>query len=291
MLSTTGLTARTSDDQKPARAVDRKDHDVLRTAILTSTRAEIGAITSLGRLVKISMFNLPTLPPTQEAPSLVGGIEITEIADLEKRETVIALVSLDPEAPTVVLGTKQGVVKRVNKADFAKTDAWDVIALKDGDEVVGASTVSEDGQLVFLTSDGLLLRYSASLVRPQGRTAAGVAGVKLGAGQRVVFFGAVMDLDAAVVATIAGSAGALPGTETGTAKVTSLEVFPAKGRATGGVRAHRFLKGQDTLVLGWVGPSPAHACSAGGHAIALPEVDTRRDGSGSPLSAPVAAIG
>lgn len=291
ILSATGLVARTSDETEPARATDRKDHDVLRSVIKTSARAEIGAVTSMGRLVKVSMLNLPALPPTQDAPSLVGGIEIHEAAELEKNETVLALVSLTEDAPTLALGTKQGVVKRVNKADFAKTDSWEVITLKDGDEVVGASPVADEGQLVFVTSDALLLHYAAALVRPQGRTAGGMAGVKLGAGQEVRFFGALADIDQAVVTTIAGSSTALPGTQAGSAKVTSLEVFPAKGRATGGVRAHRFLKGQDTLVQGWVGPAPVHACTETGKPVNLPEVDDRRDGSGTPLKTAVARLG
>ncbi|XBH23091.1 DNA topoisomerase (ATP-hydrolyzing) [Jonesiaceae bacterium BS-20] len=291
MLSATGLVARTSDDLEPARVDGRKDQDVLRSVVKTSARAEIGLITSTGRLVKISMLNLPALPPTQDAPSLVGGIEIHEIAELEPHETVLALVSLAEDAPTLALGTKLGVVKRVNKADVAKTEDWEVISLKEGDEVVGAAPVSDDGQLVFLTSEALLLHFPAALVRPQGRAAGGMAGIKLGAGQQVRFFGVVQDLETATVVTIAGHSAALPGTEAGSGKVTPLTAFPAKGRATAGVRAQRFLKGEDTLTLGWAGLTPAHACTVDGHAIDLPEVDPRRDGSGVPLPAPVFAIG
>ena len=53
----------------------------------------------------------------------------------------------------------------------------------------------------------------------------------------------------AVVLTVAGDSEALPGTENGSAKVTPLEMYPTKGRGTGGVRSQRFLKGQDTLIL------------------------------------------
>ena len=61
----------------------------------------------------------------------------------------------------------------------------------------------------------------------------------------------------AVVVTVAGSAGALPGAAAGSVKVTPLHEFPGKGRATGGVRCHRFLKGEDVLVMAWAGPAPA----------------------------------
>ena len=56
--------------------------------------------------------------------------------------------------------------------------------------------------------------------------------------------------------TVAGASGALPGTQAGSAKVTPFEAYPGKGRATGGVRAHRFLRNEDALLLG-VGRSRA----------------------------------
>jgi DNA gyrase subunit A len=57
-------------------------------------------------------------------------------------------------------------------------------------------------------------------------------------------------------------------------------VYPQKGRATGGVRTHRFLKGETRLMLAWVGSRPAGS-AANGTAVELPEVDPRRDGSGT----------
>jgi DNA gyrase subunit A len=119
-----------------------------------------------------------------------------------------------------------------------------------------------------------------------------MAGVKLAAGDRVLFFGAIQPKDeSAVVVTIAGTTGALPGTAPGTAKVTAFSEYPVKGRATAGVRAHRFLKGEDTLLLAWAGHGPAKASSAAGVARSLPQEHGRRDGSGVPLSQPVDVVG
>ena len=70
--------------------------------------------------------------------------------------------------------------------------------------------------------------------------------------QHVVSFGA-LDPESSVVVTVSGSSTALPGTEPGAVKVTPFSEYPAKGRATGGVRCHRFLKGEDTLVFAWAG--------------------------------------
>ena len=86
-------------------------------------------------------------------------------------------------------------------------------------------------------------------MRPQGRPAGGMAGIRLADGQRAVFFGAVAPGVDAEVVTIAGSSDALPGTEAGAGKVTPYDLYPGKGRGTGGVRCQRFLRGEDTLLL------------------------------------------
>ena len=105
----------------------------------------------------------------------------------------------------------------------------------------------------------------------------------------MVWFGAV-DPDADEVVTVSGSSTSLPGTETGLAKVTPMAEFPAKGRATAGVRAHRFLRGEDTLLIAAIGPAPVVAAASSGSPVDLPTAHGRRDGSGTPLSQPVSAL-
>jgi len=95
----------------------------------------------------------------------------------------------------------------------------------------------------------------------------------------------------AVVVTVAGSAGALPGTRAASVKVTPLHEYPAKGRATGGVRCQRFLKGEDMLVMAWAGPAPAVAATESGAPVQLPDPVGKRDGSGVAPSRQVAVIG
>jgi DNA gyrase subunit A len=291
LLSATGLLARTAEEAGPDRIERRTSHDVLRTAVRTTARGEVGAVTSKGRMIRIAVLDLPALPPTNGAPSLSGGAPVSEVCLLEPGESVLALASLAPDAAPLTLGTTQGVVKRVTADYPGNRDAWDVVALKPGDSVVGAGAATDDDELVFVTSDAQLLHFPAAVVRPQGRAAGGMAGIKLGAGVEAIAFGVVTDLADALVVTIAGTSGALPGTQAGSAKVTPLGLYPAKGRGTGGVRAHRFIRGEDTLLLAWVGAAPAHATGAAGQPMPLPDPDQRRDGSGIPLAAPVHAIG
>ncbi|HEY0186032.1 MAG TPA: DNA topoisomerase IV subunit A [Cellulomonas sp.] len=300
LLSATGLLARTGGTDvplRPAPGAARARHDVLSSSVPTTVRGEVGVLTSRGVLRRISVLDLPALPPTDGAPALGGGVPLGELLALDKGERVIALVSIAPDAPTLALGTAQGVIKRVAPGEApANRDSWEVVSLKDGDEVIGGVHVTETDELVFVASDAALLHFAAAAVRPQGRPAGGMAGIKLGAGARAIWFGALPaggePVDAApVVVTVAGTADALPGTQPGTAKVTPFARFPGKGRATGGVRAHRFLKGEDALILAWVGPAPARATGSAGQPVELPEPDDRRDGSGLPLAAPAVAIG
>jgi DNA gyrase subunit A len=292
LLSSTGLLARTAGTDPLAAEGPRAPHDVLVSVLPATARGEIGAVTSAGRIIKIDVIDLPALPPSATPPSLAGGAPLTEFIAVAPGETVVAIASLSTDGPGLAVGTEQGVVKRVVPDYPANRDEFEIIGLKDDDRVVGAVQLeSEDLDLVFITSDAQLLRFEASVVRPQGRPAGGMAGIRLSTGARVVWFGAVDAGRESVVVTIAGSSSALPGTQTGAVKVADYADFPAKGRATGGVRSHRFLKGEDTLLLGWAGPVPVRAASSTGKPVKLPAELGRRDGSGERLGFPVAAVG
>jgi DNA gyrase subunit A len=289
-LSSSGLLARSADTEPSAEGGARTKHDVIVSTVRTTARGQVGALTSAGRLVKLDVLDLPTLPGTANHPHLQGGAPVSEFLVLEAGERVLSLVSLEPDGPGFALGTRAGVVKRVVPEVLANRDAWEVVRLGDGDVVVGAvelRTGEED--LCFITSDAQLLRFGAQAVRPQGRSGGGIAGVRLAAKESVVFFGAFTPDDSAVVVTVSGSGTALPGTEPGAVKVTPFAEYPPKGRGTGGVRCHRFLKGEDTLVFAWAGRGPARAAAASGAPVDLPEPTGRRDGSGVPGSQPVVA--
>ncbi|MEU9402850.1 DNA topoisomerase IV subunit A [Streptomyces sp. NPDC048242] len=291
LLSSTGLLARTSNAEPVPQDGGRTKHDVIVSAVATTARGEIGAVTSAGRLLRINVVDLPKLPDTATAPNLSGGAPLAEFVSVEDDETVVCLTTLDESSPGLALGTEQGVVKRVVPDYPSNKDELEVITLKEGDRIVGAvelRTGEED--LVFITDDAQLLRYQAIQVRPQGRPAGGVAGIKLTEGAKVISFTAVDPAADAVVFTVAGSRGTLDDSVHTTAKLTPFDQFPRKGRATGGVRCQRFLKGEDCLSLAWAGPVPARAAQKNGLPAELPEPDPRRDGSGTSLAQAVAVV-
>ncbi|KOG89875.1 DNA topoisomerase IV subunit A, partial [Streptomyces varsoviensis] len=233
---------------------------------------------------------LPQLPDTAAPPNLSGGAPIAEFLSLTDDERLVCLTTLDESSPGLAIGTEQGVVKRVVPDYPANKDELEVIGLKEGDRIVGAvelRTGEED--LVFITDDAQLLRYPAGQVRPQGRPAGGMAGIKLSAGAKVLSFTAIDPAADAVVFTVAGSHGTLVDSMQ-SAKLTPFDQYPRKGRATGGVRCQRFLKGEDCLVTAWAGATPARAAAANGAPVELPEIDPRRDGSGVPIPKAVAAV-
>lgn len=337
MMSATGLIARTTPsamDVFNARSTsdERLRDDQITTIFETSTRATYGLVTSAGRLVLAHVVDLPALPAAATL-SLKGGVQadeligMTESTDPIRGERVITAIALEQPTsgktsakdesedggaaeakplPSLAIGTRNGVIKRWNREAPTTMDSWPVIDLKDGDEVVFAAVAEDDDRLVFISSDSSLLTFKAKNVRPQGRTAGGMAGIKLAEGARVAAFNVVpagkvawtyeegenglTSGSGAVVLTVAGDSDALPGTENGAAKVTPLEMYPTKGRATGGVRSQRFLKGQNTLILAWVGLYPLHASTSAGSPVELPKPDMRRDGSGVDLASPIAFI-
>ncbi|MFJ3925084.1 DNA topoisomerase (ATP-hydrolyzing) subunit A [Streptomyces sp. NPDC090022] len=293
LLSSTGLLARTvTAEPLPAGDGRRAKHDVIVSQVAATARADVGVVTSAGRLLRLSVIDLPQLPDTHAAPNLAGGAQITEfLSALEPDEKVICLTSLDETTSQgLALGTEQGVVKRVVPDYPANKEELEVITLKEGDRIVGAvelRTGEED--LVFLTDDAQLLRYPAGQVRPQGRPAGGMAGIKLSEGAKVIHFSAVDPAAEAYVFSVAGSHGTLDDS-VATAKLTPFDQYPRKGRATGGVRCQRFLKGEDLLTFAWAGAAPVRAATANGTPVELPEPDPRRDGSGTALPVAVAVI-
>ena len=194
----------------------------------------------------------------------------------------------------MLLVTAQGKVKRV-VADAIAKPSWEVIRLDDGDTVVGATRLDDAAaelhDVAIVTSDAQVLRFPATAVRPTGRAAGGMAGIKLSPGAAVIGGFCVERGRPSVVVTIAGSSAALPGTDAGTVKVSDFEEIPSKGRGTGGVRSHKFRSSEDALLLGWIGLGPARGASASGVPVDLPQELAKRDATGTPATLPIAAVG
>lgn len=208
--------------------VRRTDAQGYVTAADTTTLGQYVAITNRGRGMRGSVLDL---------------IEGKEVPGLQEGERVVVLSS---GAAPITVGTRHGVVYTFQPNYPGRSDEFEVMSLGDGDELVGGAETRDDAELVFLTSEGNVLRFPQSKVAAkQSLGGKGMAGIKVPEGERVMAFSVVPEEDLAETNVV---------TSTGVSvKAVPLAEFPTKGRGTGGVRAHKFLKGEQGVTLGAIG--------------------------------------
>lgn len=243
-------------------------------AVSTTMRSDLAVFTSKGRAIRIHVSDLPggsTKSPfsASQANEFLGisGEEVIGIADWLTKDTF-------------AVGTRHGTVKRFDGPLPDKNEAG-FITLKDGDECLAVVVSEPSSELFFVTDSGNLLIFGADSVRTQGLSAAGMQGISASTA-RVIAFGRVNTSD--VLVTASNSSQALGSTDPGLLKLTPFDQYPRKGRATQGVRCHRFLKGEDQLYFAGSAAEVATVVNLDGAVIAIPEIDQRRDASGTPAA-------
>lgn len=238
--------------------------------IESTTRSKFVAVTNKGR-----GFRLETLH--------VGTKETNVSTILPEKlpagEKVIALTPTElPKGANggIAMGTRNGVVKIVSPAWPVRSDDFSVISLDADDEILSARWVEDSNayEFCFIADNSNLLRFEGKNVRPQGLSGSGMAGIKLVEGSKAISF--------SVIAKIEKSASLVITCTDKTIKATPYDLYSVKGRASQGMRSHKFLKGETELVRSIVSPTGT-LFAADGSIVPLPAVDQRRDGSGSPL--------
>ena len=225
----------------------------------TTNTSDIGVVTNKGNLLSFSALGVNGTP-----------YPLTEHVSLPDGETAVGLVPRSDSTGTIVMVTRKGFVKKIEVDKFAKRDGLSIMKLKeDDDQILIAELIpdTEEKTLALVSSDARLLRVDLDLIRPQGRTGGGVAGMRLADDATIVGAGVVTDVSH--LATI---------TDAGTAKSTPTEVYPVKGRGGAGVRCQYMKKADNHLVSAAITPGPARAASA--RAVKPLKVVEKRDGSG-----------
>jgi DNA gyrase subunit A len=271
-LTAAGRVFRSEDAKEPAM---RKNG--YRNWFASTTRSDVVFVTDAGRMLRTHVGDIPV----GDYGVHNSGTPAAEFLGLGKKEKVLAVFPVD-EKTVIALGTKDGTVKRITPDYPAKAD-FSCINLKGSDKVVGAAASSETDEVVFITQDAQFLRFDAKAVRPQGVNGAGMAGIKTES--EVVYFGVLKPKEKNIVLTVANSSASLPGTDGGGIKISKLAEFPKKGRATGGVRCQKFIRGQNQIVLGYVGPEGFQLVDGKGKAIGVEYELQKRDASGDPAPA------
>jgi DNA gyrase subunit A len=284
VLTASGQVLRTSVES--SSGPKRKKHDAIRSTISTTTRSDIGFLTSDGIMHRVHASDIPGVEGTFDPASSVA---VAEFLGAAKSTKVLGAFELADDT-TIALGTQQGNVKRIT-GDWLPKAEFEIISLKQGDQVIGATVSSDKDELVFVTDDAQLLRFAADTVRPQGRGAAGMAGIKLGEGAKAIFFASLATGKDTQVLTAANNSDSLGAVDSGSAKTSALSEFPPKGRATGGVRAQKFIRDENQLYFAYVGPSPILANASSGKPLEIDSTLAKRDSSGTPLSATIVSAG
>lgn len=239
-------------------------HDVLVGKISTTTRSHLRILTDMGRLLTLDAVEVP------ESSASLPGVPLGDLVELDRGEAVVAAFGELTDGETLLLATAGGVVKRLTPDQFSARSVQ-LVGLKDGDRVVGAVVLGDADEFVLVSSDAQLLRAKAAQVRPQGRSAGGVAGMKLGEGAKILTVG----LAEGTVWTV---------TDGGGVKCTPIAEYPSKGRATGGVRCMRLRSGEKELAGALVGEGPVHGVTAHGVPIVLDLSASKRDATGEPVA-------
>jgi DNA gyrase subunit A len=252
-------------DVKP---IGRTKVNPLVATLATHLKGKVVFITNKGNGYRTDVLHVSENKPGSSAVTVSG---------LGKDERIIAVAPVEDEMTKAGFGiffaTKQGTVKFTKPEWPVRSDSFDLISLVAGDEIVVARWLEaqEGAEIALLSSDSSLLTFPANKVNPQGRSGAGVAGIKLGAGQNVIAASIMTPEEAAFANVLTATNQSI--------KLTPFKTYPAKGRATGGVRSHAFVKGENGLVTGFIGPDII-AIDSTGTKVDLPAVNPKRDGSG-----------
>jgi len=278
-LTASGLVGR--EPQGTAKSYSPSRHDVLADVLMTSLHQPVLAITAGGQLLRATAADLP------EVGGRSRGKGANESFGANRGDSIVAVAAAEGDPIMVV--TAQGVAKRIERSALAELRTGKtVIKLAKSDRVVAAFEVSDADEVVFVTSDAQALRLAASTISEQGPAAKGVAGMSLRGTAKVIAAGAVVP--DAVIVTI---------TDRGTAKATSADELPVKGRGTGGLRLTKF-NDEQRIDYAWVGNPGRVMCVVGQVGAAtkpnntpqpLSLRPTRRDGASKPTAARILSVG
>ncbi len=158
---------------------DVKEEDKIKHILQVNTHDNLLFVSESGKIFQLRAFEIPMASRTSKGKSVFNFIE------LPQNESIAAIVSYPFEEKKsenyLVMITKNGMIKKMPLADFSNIRRSGIIAmkLKEGDELKDAKVVHKNDELIVLSSMGQALRLSEKDLRPMGRTASGVLGMKL----------------------------------------------------------------------------------------------------------------
>ncbi len=202
-------------------ATTMKEEDFVDQLFVANTHDTILCFSSRGKMYWLRVYNLP------QASRTARGKPIVNLLPLEEGERISAVLPLkDFQQPGYVLmATASGVVKKTPLKEFSRPRAAGIIAidLVGGDRLVGVAITDGERDVMLASSDGKMIRFNEGEVRPMGRNARGVIGMRIPAGQRIISL------------IITGAGRVLTATERGFGKCTHISEYRPQGRGGQGI--------------------------------------------------------
>jgi DNA gyrase subunit A len=204
-----------------------READIVRDLVVADTHDNLLLFTDRGRVYRLKVWQVP-----QELTRTTKGTALQNLVSIDLKEHITTMLTVPEFVPEMYLFmvTAKGTVKRTALQEYAsvRSNGLIAISLKPNDELVATSMVTGDDEISLVTRDGNGIRFPVGEVRPLSRTAAGVRGIRLAQGDRVVGMD-VVNLDACLITV----------TENGFGKLTRFGSYRVTHRGGQGVIAHK----------------------------------------------------
>ena len=206
------------------RGMSTNDEDFVENLNYISTHDYILFFTSKGKVFRMKGYGIPEFSRQSK------GLPIVNLLNLEKDEKISSIlkIAVDDESDKfIVFGTKNGLFKKTDIQEFVniRANGKKAINLRDGDELISVSKTNGNSDILMASSNGRLVRFNESSVRPLGRSASGVKGINLDGGSLVRM--EVVENDKSQVLVI---------TEKGYGKRTPIDEYRITNRGGKGVK-------------------------------------------------------
>ncbi len=220
-----------------------KEEDSVGDLFIANTHADLLFFTNRGRVFQLKAYEVPEASRTAKGQALVNFLQL---GPEEELSATLSLEDLNTHKYLVMV-TKNGVIKKTDIQDFANVRRSGLIALKikDGDQLMWVKSSKGNDDIVLMSDNGQAIRFNESDIRPMGRTAAGVRGLKLKNDGTVVGLGIVPEgkSDGRTLTVI---------TELGYGKQTTMDQYKVQNRGGSGIKTANVTAKTGPVVVGFV---------------------------------------
>ncbi len=203
-----------------------RDEDFIKDLFVSSTHDTMLFFTNIGKVYRLKGYEVPEAGRNARGVAIVN---LLEIAQNEEINAVIPVKEFEPDKYLIMI-TKQGIIKKTDMMSYSniRKGGLNAINLKDDDQLIAVMVTNGQNDIFIATHDGMGIRFNEDDVRPMGRTATGVRGIKLRDGDYVVSADIIEE-----------NTQVLNVTEKGYGKRTAVSEFNVQKRGGMGVKIHQ----------------------------------------------------